>query len=502
MRLRESKLLSADGRPILIAQEPGYRNAGAGRQFSQLSSTGASINTLLAGAAPLLRARSRDLLRNNPTVWKGIRTRVAEVVGTGIVPRSLWPDEGKRREIAQLWSDSVEELGAEVPADGYGQQVLAIRELFVAGECFARLRRRRPEDGLLVPLQVQLLPAEFVPHWKTETLANGNRVKAGIEHDQLGRRVAYWMHRTHPGEHFGGTDTELTRVPASEVLHLFEPLEPGQIRGEPSLARIIRQAAMRGGYLDATLQRMAIASLFAAFIKRTDSDSDPLGADERAKTLEGDVVLDPGALNYLDVGEDIVFPDTPDIGARFSEFMRAIDLDQAAGMDVTAEMATGDLSHVNFSSIRAGIVAFRRQCEQLIHTVIVPQFCRPLWREWIAQAVAARAIILPGFETAAGRRDAFRCEWTPQAWPWVDPEADVAANVAAIEARIKSRRQVIRDQGDDPDVVDAEIESDPLTVPADPAAAQPPAATPKQQRAEQRRVQRRAALHAEVVTHA
>jgi hypothetical protein len=29
--------------------------------------------------------------------------------------------------------------------------------MFVAGECFVRLRPRRAEDGLLVPLQMQLL---------------------------------------------------------------------------------------------------------------------------------------------------------------------------------------------------------------------------------------------------------------------------------------------------------------------------------------------------------
>ena len=40
--------------------------------------------------------------------------------------------------------------------DFYGLQAMVAREMFVAGECFVRMRPRRAEDGLLVPLQMQL----------------------------------------------------------------------------------------------------------------------------------------------------------------------------------------------------------------------------------------------------------------------------------------------------------------------------------------------------------
>ena len=63
-------------------------------------------------------------------------------------------------------------------------------------------------------------------------------IRAGIEFDKLGRRVAYHLYRSHPNDGAlapmsgtGGINT--VRVPASEIIHLFRPLRPKQIRGEP-----------------------------------------------------------------------------------------------------------------------------------------------------------------------------------------------------------------------------------------------------------------------------
>jgi hypothetical protein len=37
-------------------------------------------------------------------------------------------------------------------------------------------------------------------------------------------------------------------------------------------------------------------------------------------------------------------------------------------------------TQVNYSSIRAGLLEFRRRCEAIQHGVFVHQLCRPIWR--------------------------------------------------------------------------------------------------------------------------
>ncbi len=45
------------------------------------------------------------------------------------------------------------------------------------GECFVRLRNRKPEDGLCVPLQLQVLESEHLDNKSNKTLANGNVIR-------------------------------------------------------------------------------------------------------------------------------------------------------------------------------------------------------------------------------------------------------------------------------------------------------------------------------------
>ena len=63
----------------------------------------------------------------------------------------------------RLWLAWTDDADAEGLTDFYGLQRRAAREVFMTGEVFLRFRPRRPEDGLVVPLQVQMLPSEMLP---------------------------------------------------------------------------------------------------------------------------------------------------------------------------------------------------------------------------------------------------------------------------------------------------------------------------------------------------
>ncbi|MEO5375972.1 MAG: phage portal protein [Alphaproteobacteria bacterium] len=91
----------------------------------------------------------------------------------------------------------------------------------------------------------------------------------------------------------------------------------------------------------------------------------------------------------------------------------------AASLFFSGPLLTGDLSQVNYSSIRAGLLEFRRRIEQLQWQVLVPGLCRPVWRRFIDTAQAAGVL-------GPGEIDA---EWTPPRFEAVDPLKDVQADV-------------------------------------------------------------------------
>ena len=243
------------------------------------------------------------------------------------------------------------------------------------GEALIRLRYRRVEDGLPVALQIQVLEAEHLPTTMNRDLPAtggasnvGNVIRSGIEFDRLGRRVAYHLHRSHPNDGLlapmssqGGMDT--VRVDAREVIHLFRPLRPGQIRGEPWLTRALVKLNELDQYDDAELVRKKTAAMFAGFITRMAPEDNLMGesaADANGVALAG---MEPGTLQILEPGEDIKFSAPADVGSSYVEFMRQQFRAVAAAMGITYEMLTGDLTQVNYSSIRAGLLEFRRRCD-------------------------------------------------------------------------------------------------------------------------------------------
>ena len=210
-----------------------YTSAGHGRRAVSWMAPSTGPTSGLTGDLGTLINRSRAALRNDPWAAAGINKLVANIVGTGIKPKSDAEDDSFRKELQQLFLDWTDESDADCVLDFYGQQSLAARAMLEAGECFIRLRPRKPEDNLPVPLQVQVLEAEFVPWSYNDQLANGHTIRAGIEFNKIGKRVAYWMHKAHPVEEFSIDTADLHRVATSEVLHLYEPLRPGQLRGQP-----------------------------------------------------------------------------------------------------------------------------------------------------------------------------------------------------------------------------------------------------------------------------
>ncbi|RAI25305.1 phage portal protein, partial [Rhodoplanes serenus] len=85
-----------------------------------------------------------------------------------------------------------------------------------------RFRPRRPQDGLTVPLQLQMLPSEMLPLNRNESVPGGNVIRQGIEFDAIGRRVAYHFLRRHPGDMTDfGMAGEMVRIPASEIVHVI-----------------------------------------------------------------------------------------------------------------------------------------------------------------------------------------------------------------------------------------------------------------------------------------
>ncbi|MGP1394175.1 MAG: phage portal protein, partial [Inquilinaceae bacterium] len=340
--------------------------------------------------------------------------------------------------------------------DVYGLQSLVARSMIEAGEAFVRFR---VAPDMTVPLQLQILDPDQVDRGLHRDLDGGGRIRAGVEFDGAGRRVAYHVFPDPPGDMLARALAPV-RVPATELLHIFEPLAAGQVRGVSWFAPTLLRLREIDEVMDATLLGQKIRAMLAGFVIDANGEAGGFAGTATAGA-PSDVLehgLEPGTLRILPPGTDIRFSDPAKGGSDYHHFLQAELRAVAAGLGVTYEQLTGDMTGVNFSSARVALIEFRRRVSAIQHQVLVQQFIRPVWQRFVRLAVLAGAVDAPGF--AFDPEPWLAARFMPPAWDYVNPFQDVQADAAALEAGLKSRSEIIAARGRDPERVDAEIAAD------------------------------------------
>lgn len=432
-----------------------YETTGFGRRSVSMRAPNYGPNSAIRFAGPQLRDQSRDADRKSGYFRAMADKVVTNMVGTGIVPQ---PPSAKARKLWTEWTDWADASGQ---LDFYGLQALALRGTVVAGETFTRLRNRRPGDMPTVPLQIQVLEADYVPLDREEITPTGY-IQQGIAFDRIGRRTGYMMYRQHPADQqiLATYDPIPVLVPASEVLHVYDAMaRPGQIRGEPWLTRALAKLKDLDAYDDAELQRKKVSALLVGFVKRVmpngvtvDDLKEAWGDDATISDGVGDITMEPGSLNYLDPGEEVEWSQPQDVGGQYEAFMRQQLRSLAVFAGILYEQLTGDYGNLNDRTWRAAFNEFKRRCEMLQHHIVVFQFCRPVWRRWAQLAVAS------GMLTAEEAPETVK--WIPQAWPYINPKQDIEAAQLEIRAGLASRSEKASERGRDAAEIDAEQAAD------------------------------------------
>jgi lambda family phage portal protein len=426
-----------------------YEGASLGRRTSGWRTTGASANTEIAGSLPRLRARSRDLVRNNPYARRAITTLVGNAVGTGIMLGI------KNAQAAKVWSQWLCEADFHGDHNLYGLQALGCRAAFESGDCLiVRVRTTMANAGRSgVPLRLKVLEGDFLDTTKTGPQENGNYVIAGVEVDSQGRRVAYYLYTVHPGDTVNfQLKVPSTRVLAEDVIYHYEKERPGQILGVPRLAASIMRLRDVDEYQEALLVKKKIEACFAAFVSSTGDDRPLSPSVETETTSDGTArrveKLSPGTIIYGKEGEEVTFGNPssgPEVGFIADE-LRAI----AMGAGCTYEQLTGDLSNTNYSSMRGGRSEFKILVEQYRWLSFMPQVCERIYG-WFEEAA---------FLAGKIRTTEHEHMWTPPRWEYVNPKEDVEVDLLELRAKLASHSAKLRERGEDRDQVLKEIAED------------------------------------------
>lgn len=427
-----------------------YDASSFSRRTQNWNPTSGSGAAAMGSGFERLRARARDLARNNEWMAKGLGVIEDDVVGSGFMVKFEHPDAGRAKEAAAIWKEWADstQIDAAGLQDVSGLLGLAVRTMAESGEFLLRRRWRTPEDGLAVPLQIQLLEGDHLDHLKEGLGQDGSRTVQGVEHDPLGRRRAYWMFREHPGDPLA-TVRESIAVPASELQHVFREDRRGAVRGIPWGAPCLLRLRDIAQWEDAKLHRVMLANMFVCTIEMPEviTDFAPMGPDGKVKApIES---WKPGQVQYTRPGEKMNWSTPPEPGNDHETYLHVGLLAVAAGLQIPYEALTGDLRKTSFSSGRLGWLQWQRRIEAYRWRIVVPRACQPIGR-WFLEALAIRD----------PKMLEVRMSWNPPHREMIDPTAEVASFEKSIRAGLTSRQDVVRSLGRDPAEVLREIAED------------------------------------------
>ncbi len=421
----------------------------------------------------ILRQRSRDAYMGIPTASAALKTFCTNVVAGGLIPSPQIDAEvlGLKREQAEelqgkimrefaLWADT-----PECDADGVGNfyklQQLAYMGFLMNGDSFALLPfRERP--GSPYATKVQIIEADRIcsPDGYDRLMPDIVRdhyvynIVQGVETDEDGMVVAYWICNQHPHSSLApqsGT-LEWTRVEAHgaagrhNVLHVMTRERAGQRRGVPVLAPVLETLKQLGRYTKAEIDAAVISAFFAVLIKPESVQNGSLIGEYIPQEIQVDSA-DPGSIEMgtasvlsLNPGDDVTLAEPKHPNTAYNAFFDAMIKEIGSGMEIPPEVMEKQFTQ-NFSAARGALNEFWRVCD-VKRDDFVDSFCQPIYEQFLAEAVARGRIHAPGFFSDPAIHKAYcGCAWPGPARTSLNPVDEVNAAIQRIDAGLSTAQR-------------------------------------------------------------
>ena len=421
------------------------------------------INQILSTDLRRLRARARDLARNDDTATRYLSLKKQNVIGhRGITLqaknklRNGKPDKRWNNQIEaewKLWGKKRRKRGASMGPSACGElswvelQWLINRTRSVDGECFIQILKGYPHNDHRFAIRIldaDLLDSGFSREPKNA--ANGNRVQMGIEFDEFGRRAAY--HFAKDTKYVRATEENIERIPASQIIHVYRKEFPGQLRGIPDFATVMQKMKMLNGVHEAVVVGWRVAAAKMGFFVSKDAEDfeddpyDPETGEPPTQKAPRDVFdATPGSFEYIDDSTDfkpfdVKYPEST-YAEGFKTFMRQL----SNGLNVSSPTLSNDYSDVNYSSLRQALLEDRAgyRCDQVEFVDDASQPVFDEWYEW-TRDITGR-ISVPESKRFTDPVVAFQ----PLGWAWVDPLKEVRAQVEANKGNLRTRQSIMAD---------------------------------------------------------
>ena len=447
---------------------------------------------------PILRERSRVLEMTAPLASAAINTTATKTVGYGLYLKPCLDYEflGMTQEEAEEWERNTERefaLWAESKhCDAtrvhtfYEMQELILRGMLSNGDGVGIIKYDNPTPYMPYSLRLQIIESDRLcspmsAAQNTEktlnfttiegiNTKNGNRIISGIEIDDNGKVIAYWICNRYPEEYrrLHHKDRKWIRIEAygkrtgnPNVLHLFQATRASAYRGVPLLAPVIESLKQLTRYSDAEIMAAVISGMFTVFVKSNGASSNnpfgngmanPFAMNPTAQQADGEATapkrssadelsIGNGAITILEDGEDVSFANPSRPSSNYDAFIVSVYKQIGAALEIPYEVLLKSFNS-SYSASRAALLEAAEMFKKR-RMYLQDGFCQPVYELFLAEAVATGRIKAKGFFGDPLIHKAWcSAKWNSTATvPVLDPTKEVEAAIKRVENGFSTREQ-------------------------------------------------------------
>ena len=389
----------------------------------------------------VLRARARDLERNNPITNSIIVAIRNNVVSTGFNMQARSENEQFNRRIEELWNEWCHFENCDYTKR---QSLNDLLKLLI--------RRKQVDGGILITFPLDLnreIPLTIQLHEVDEltsdnvTLSEGNIISDGVESTPEGLPIAYWIIQP---EVDGFSYAVPRRIPASDAIFLWDRTRVSQFREITPMASTIVTTKDVGDYNNAVAFQQKTAACTSVFIETTNAAGAIGRQAQRDVTKSNIEQIKGGRVQYLAPGETaktlIPSGQAAEVGNYLPLQMRMI----AAAQGLSLESTSRNVERVNYSSARQNLLADEVTYKQM-RSELIEYFLRPLYKRFV------NICYLMGFLDDVGfnpnEKHYYKAVWLAPSLGWIDPKKEAEANNINLSNGGKSFQSYCAEQGAD-----------------------------------------------------
>jgi lambda family phage portal protein len=413
---------------------------------------------------PILLARARAATRDAPLARALKRSMVRNVVGRGITIRSTanlangdaaTDFRDAIRRVHRRWSVK-QFCDVEQRRSWRRVQKWVAGEITEAGEALVRLVQV-VEPGRPIRLALQLIEAEQLATDMFTAMNSVRPIRAGVELGEWGRPVAYHVRLRDSADTSYSAALKTTRIPAEQILHIFDPERVLQARGITDLAPALNTIRDQSEMQSAVLWNARIDAAVGLIVKKgTRTPLTPMNAPPGSQTTDDagntNFEMRPGFIAEFGADDEVEPFSSNRPGTAYDPFMRLCERQASAATGQTIEQATGDFTQGSYSSQTLGRSENKRSWRDM-QELLIEDLCRPVWRALVVQAVLESMGTGDELDQATPEDfwqrvdDYADCVAVPDAWERIDSKKESAADSSDVQSRFRAIGHIIEQTG-------------------------------------------------------